>query len=105
MILGELEDGRPHAVKRCSALFLRILYRTDHIVESADKLRQKCAQYDSGKATTNEALPRLLGAQLNERGATKEESEQIGAHIVDDNHTDRDNEPDEPFKEILYDEI
>lgn len=44
---------------------------------------------------TNEALPGLLGAELDEGGAAEGEAEQVGHDVVDDHGHDRQDEPDQ----------
>ena len=56
-------------------------------------------------SASNESFPSLLRAQLNERSSTHEEAKHVSHHVIDDNHHDGKNEPDEPLEHVLDDEI
>ena len=58
-----------------------------------------------GKPPSNEPLPCLLGAQLNQRSPAHREAKHVGHDVVDDDHHDGHDEPDEPLKHVLDDEV
>ena len=54
---------------------------------------------------SNETLPRLLWAQLDQRGPPHCEAKHVGHDVVDDDHHDGHDEPDEALEHVLDDEI
>ena len=73
----------------------------DHEVALAEEVAEGDADEDGGDAAADEALPRLLGAELDEARPPHEEAEHVGHDVVDDNHHDGQDVPDEALEQIL----
>ena len=80
---------------------LRLTNGADEIVVLAHEVGNAHAHKDGGDAAADEALPGLLGAELDERGAAEEEAEHVGHHVVQYDHHDRDDEPNQALKHVL----
>ena len=78
---------------------------TDHEVALAEEVAECDADEDGGDAAADEALPRLLGAELDEARPPHEEAEHVGHDVVDDHHHDGHDEPDEPLEHVLDDQV
>ena len=63
------------------------------------------AHEDSSNASSDEALPGLLWAELDEGGAAHREAKHVRHDVVDDDHHDWHDEPDEALKHVLDDEV
>ncbi len=50
-------------------------------------------------------LPGFLGAELDERRPTQEESEHVGHDVIDHHHQDRKDEPDQTWNKYVYKKI
>lgn len=58
--------------------------------------------HDNGRDTApDEAFPSLFRAQFDKGSATEEEPEHVGHHIVEDDHHDGHDEPDQTLEHIL----
>ena len=73
----------------------------DHEVALAQEVAETDADEDGGDAAADEPLPRLLGAELDEPRLAHEEAEHVGHDVVDHDHHDGQNVPDEALKKIL----
>ena len=73
----------------------------DHEVALAEEVAECDADEDGGDAAADEALPRLLGAELDEARPPHEKAEHVGHDVVDHDHHDREDVPDEAFEEVL----
>ena len=71
----------------------------------AHKVSEAKAHDNCGESPSNETLPRLLWAQLDQRGPPHREAKHVGHDVVDDHHHDGHDEPDEPLKHVLDDEV
>ena len=59
---------------------------------------QSQAHEDGRNPTANESLPGLLWTELDERSSAHEEAKHVGHDVIDDDHHDRHDEPDETLK-------
>ena len=71
----------------------------------AHQVGQSKTHHHGGKTTSNKSFPSLLGAELDELGSANEKAKDIGHDIIDDDHHDRHDEPDEALEHVLDDEI
>ena len=69
------------------------------------EVRKAKTHNNCGQPSSNEAFPRLLWTQLDQRGPTHREAEHVGHDVVDDHHHDGHDEPDEPLKHVLDDQV
>ena len=74
-------------------------------VHLAHKVSEPETHDNCGEPPSNEPLPRLLWAQLDQRGPAHREAKHVGHDVVDDHHHDGHDEPDEPLKHVLDDEV
>lgn len=89
-VLGEAKDGR-----RLALALRRVgLKRTRERVELDENGGDHEAETDAGDRAAHEALPRLLGRERDELGATVEEAEYVGEYVVADHQHNRHGEPD-----------
>lgn len=91
-------DGHPAGA-------LRVLDRTHKVLELAQPVGKQQSKHHSGKSTPDEALPGLLGAQLDERRPPKEEPKHVRHHVIAHNHRNRHDKPNQPFENVLNDEV
>ena len=101
---------RPEQIARLTlndhaSLRLRVLDRADEELELAQEVRRNQAKDDRRKPTANEAFPRFLRTELYQRCAAKEEPEHVRHHIVTHDHRHGHDEPDQPFENVLYDQV
>ena len=61
--------------------------------------------HHSGKTTSNKPFPSLLRAKLDQRSSAHEEAKHVGHDIINDDHHDGKDEPDETLEHVLDDEI
>ena len=85
-----------HKTSWCLSSFLMNL---THEVSEA-KAHDNC-----GNSPSDEALPCLLWTQLDQRGPAHREAKHVGHDVIDDHHHDGHDEPDEPLKHVLDDEV
>ena len=71
----------------------------------AHKVSQSKTHHNSCKTTTNKSFPSFLRAQLDQWGSAHEKTKDIGHDIIDDDHHDRHDEPDEALEHVLDDEV
>ena len=71
----------------------------------AHQVGQSKTHHHGGKTTSNKSFPSLLWAELDQWGSAHEKAEDIGHDIIDDDHHDRHDEPDEALEHVLDDEI
>lgn len=55
---------------------------------------------NSWNSSSNKAFPGFLGAELNQRSLAKEETKHVCHNIIDNNHGDRDNEPNHSMENV-----
>ena len=66
----------------------------------------KSEAHDNSRETApDESFPGFLRTQLDQGGAPHGEAEHVGHDVVDDHHHDGHDEPDEPLKHVLDDEV
>ena len=58
------------------------------------------SQKDGRNATSDETFPRFLRAELYERSFSKKETKHVGHDVINDNHWDRNNKPNQALKDI-----
>ncbi len=51
--------------------------------------------------SSDESLPGLFGAELDERRLAEEEAEHVGHHVVHHHHQDGQDEPDQSLEHVL----
>ena len=71
----------------------------------AHEVGQPKTHHHSGKPASNKSFPSLLWAEFDQGGSAHEKAENIGHDIIDDNHHDGHDEPDEALEHILDDEV
>jgi len=71
----------------------------------AHQVGQAQAHEDGRDSSANETFPGLLGTQLYQRSSAHKKAKHVGHDIVDDNHHDRHDEPDETLEHVLNDQI
>lgn len=79
--------------------------RTDEVVVLAKDKAHAHGQKDGGNAATDEALPGLFGAQLDQGGLAQKEAEHVGHDVIHDNHQDGQDEPNETLEHVLNDQV
>ena len=84
---------------------LIVLDGTDEEVALAQEVAESEGEEDGGDAAAHEALPRLLRAELDQRGAAHEEAEHVGHDVVHDDHHDGQDVPDEALEQVLDDQV
>ena len=53
---------------------------------------------DGRNSSSDESFPGLLRAEFNKRSSAHEEAKHVGHDVIDDDHHDRHDEPDEALK-------
>ena len=57
---------------------------------------------ESGEEAANEPLPGLFGRQFYQTCAAEPDAEEVGEHIIGDHQHAGQNEPDEPFLQVVH---
>lgn len=84
---------------------LVVANRADKVAELAEEVGEDEAKDHGGEAAAHEALPGLLGAELDQRRLAEEEAKHVGHDVVADNHGDGHDEPDHALEDVLDDEV
>ena len=79
--------------------------RTDHIVELAEECAPHNGEDDRAQKSADESLHRFLWRELNEWCAAHGDTTYVRKDVVADDEACRDKEPDETFKNIVYDKV
>ena len=78
---------------------------TDHIVELAEECAPHNGEDDRAQERADESLDRLLWRELDEWRAAHGDTTYVREDVVANDEACRDEEPDEAFKNIVYDEV
>ena len=97
-VLGGPEEGAGLAAHGHPLQLGAVLDGADEVGVLARHVGQPQAHEDRGHAAADEALPGLLGAELDERGPAHEEAEEVRHDVVDDHHHDGHDEPNETLQ-------
>ena len=100
-----LEHAQRFAVGVEELRRLVVLERTHELAVVAEYGGQHEAEYDGGEGAADEALPGLLGRQLDQPGASKKKAEHVGHDVIADDERDGQQEPDEALEHVLDHEI
>ena len=71
----------------------------------AHEVGQPKTHHHCGKTTSNKSFPSFLWAELDQWGSAHEKAKDIGHDIIDNDHHDRHDEPDEALEHVLDDEV
>ena len=72
-----------------------VLDRADEVRVLAHDVGQTQTHEDGRNSASNESFPGLLRAEFNKRSSAHEEAKHVGHDVIDDDHHDRHDEPDE----------
>lgn len=72
----------------------QVLHGADHVVEPHEERPPRHGEHDRDEERPDEALDRLLGAQLDQLVPPKRHPAHVGSHIVDDDERGGHPEPD-----------
>ena len=78
---------------------------TYHIVESAEERAPHDGEDDRAHDRADEALDGLLRGELDERRAAHGDAADVRKDVVADDEARGDEEPDETFENVVYDEV
>lgn len=92
-VLLEPEQQRRLTVHGHAAQGLGVLDGAHQVRVLGHHVRHHKSKNNSRYAAADETLPGLLGAQLDERGLSEEETEHVGHDVIADDHGHRHYEP------------
>jgi hypothetical protein len=77
----------------------------DEVLVLRKEVRQDETPDDGEKPCAEEALPCLLGRDLDERSPAESDAAEVGPYVVGNDHGDGQNEPDESFENVVNDKV
>jgi hypothetical protein len=81
------------------------MHGTDHVVELAEECAPHDGEDDCAQERADETLNCLLWREFDKRGAAHGDTTNIRKNVVADDERRGDKEPDETFKNVVYDEV
>ena len=78
---------------------------TDEVFIPHEQIRETIAEQNGEDPRAEEALERLLGGQLDQLRASEGDAADVGEDVVCDDKGGRREEPDEPFEDVVHDEV
>jgi len=82
-----------------------IVHRTCEVCAAHKDVGEEEAHQDCADPCSNEAFNSLLWRQLDELCLSKGNSTDVCENVVDDDQTDREEEPDHSLKDVVHDEM
>ena len=83
----------------------QIVDRADEVLVVAEEVNNEHTPDNSEEPGAEEALPCLLGRDLNEGCPSKRDTAEVGKDVVGDDHGHGENEPDKSLKDVVDDKV
>jgi len=100
------DEGRVGiALDIAPSVHTEVPYRTDHILPPHEQCPPDDGKEDGAEEGADETFNRLFWREFDERCPTKCNAPNVGKHVITDHEGGGNPEPDEPFKNVIDDEM
>ncbi|KAJ8104906.1 hypothetical protein OPT61_g10502 [Boeremia exigua] len=99
------EDGVGVAFEAGEDVGAQVVDGADEVLVLAQEVRGQHAPDDGEEPGAQEALPGLLGGDLDQLVAAKGDAAEVGEDVVGDDHGDGQDEPDEALEDVVDDKV